>query len=133
LDLIFLVLAYRLRWAEIPLLAHNFAERCPAIRRPSQNELLCTGSFALFKNKGNAPQPNGLAARHCRTPAPRFSGNEGRLYRRIIVFRCDLYHGCALDIQPALPPSPYGLRSWSDKPLTHMTLVYLGTTLVSTG
>jgi hypothetical protein len=78
-------------------------------------------------------QPNGLAARHCRTPAPRFSGNEGTLHRRIIVFRCDLYHGCALDVQPALASRPYGLRSWSDKPLTHMTLVYLGTPLVSSG
>src|SRR6266581_8371455 len=39
-NLIFLDLAYRLRWAAVPLLPHNFSKRASAIRRPSQDELL---------------------------------------------------------------------------------------------
>jgi hypothetical protein len=97
--------AYRFGWTEIPLLANNLF-KAPAIRRPSQNELLRTPRFAFLKNKRYAPEPlrviedqsNRLAARRCRTPASRISGDEGRLDRKVLVFRRDLDHGCPLDI-----------------------------------
>jgi len=47
--LIFLDLAYRVRWAEIPLLAYNFSKRASAIRRPSQDELLGALYFVFLK------------------------------------------------------------------------------------
>ena len=49
--MVFLDLAYRLRWAEIPLLAHNFPERVSDTRRPSQNELLRARRFGFLENK----------------------------------------------------------------------------------
>ena len=39
--------AYRFGWTEIPLLANNLVKCGPAIRRPSQNELLCTLNLRL--------------------------------------------------------------------------------------
>jgi hypothetical protein len=43
-------------------------------------------------------QSNRLASRGCRAPASRISGAEGRLDRKVLVFRGDLDHGCTLDI-----------------------------------
>jgi len=51
LNMVFLDLAYCLWWAEIPLLAHNFSKRTPAIRRPSQDELLRARCLFFLKNK----------------------------------------------------------------------------------
>jgi hypothetical protein len=38
------------RRAKIPLLANNFLEGAPVIRRPSQDELLCALDFAFLEN-----------------------------------------------------------------------------------
>jgi hypothetical protein len=51
---IFFDLAYRVRRAEIPLLAHNFSKRAPAIWRPSQGELLGTLYLAFFEDERDA-------------------------------------------------------------------------------
>jgi len=42
-------LAYRLKWAEIPLLAHNLPKWPFGIRRPTQNELLRARNFVFLK------------------------------------------------------------------------------------
>ena len=54
---IFLDLAYCVKLAEIPLLAHNFSKRAPAIWRPSQDELLCTLCFGFFEDERDASEP----------------------------------------------------------------------------
>ena len=53
-NLIFLDLADCVRWAEIPLLAHNFSKRASAIRRPSQDELLGTLRLGFFEDERDA-------------------------------------------------------------------------------
>jgi hypothetical protein len=57
LNVIFLDLARGVRWAEIPLLAHNFSKRVSAVRRPSQHELLGTLYFVFLKDQGDASKP----------------------------------------------------------------------------
>ena len=49
-NLKFLDFAYCLGRTEVPLLAHNFSKRVPAIRRPSQDELLGALSFGFFED-----------------------------------------------------------------------------------
>jgi hypothetical protein len=46
---VILCLPYCPRRAEIPLLANNFLEGAPVIRRPSQDELLCALDFAFLR------------------------------------------------------------------------------------
>ena len=48
-NLIFLNFACYIRWAEIPLLTHNFSKRVSVIRRPSQHKLLCALYFVFLK------------------------------------------------------------------------------------
>ena len=50
-NVIFLDLACSVRWAEIPLLTHNFSKRVSAIRRPSQAKLLGTRCRGFFGNE----------------------------------------------------------------------------------
>ena len=56
LNSIFFDLAYCVRWAEIPLLAHDFSKRAPAIWRPSQHELLGTLCLAFFEDERDASE-----------------------------------------------------------------------------
>src|SRR6266571_4756805 len=49
-NLAFLDFAYRVRWTEIPLLAHDFSKRASAIRRPPQDELLGALYFVFLKD-----------------------------------------------------------------------------------
>src|SRR3989441_12877900 len=51
---IFLDLAYCVRATEIPLLAHDFSKRAPAIWRPSQHELLGTLFSAFVEDDRDA-------------------------------------------------------------------------------
>ena len=86
--------AYRFGWTEIPLLANNLFECAPAIRRPSQNKLLCTPNFVFLENKRYAFEPlrviedqtNLLVPWPCRPPAWRMSGTKGRLDGKVLVF-----------------------------------------------
>src|SRR6266550_7136797 len=48
-NLIFLDFVYRIKWAEIPLLAHDFSKRASAVRRPPQDELLGALYFVFLK------------------------------------------------------------------------------------
>jgi hypothetical protein len=104
--LILFNLACRFGWTEIPLLANNLVKCAPAIRRPPQNELLCTPNFVFLKNKGYAFEPlrliedqtNRLVPRRCRPPASRIFGTEGRFDRKILVFRRNLDHGRTLQV-----------------------------------
>jgi len=57
LNAIFLDLACRVGWAEIPLLAHNFSKRVSAIRRPSQDKLLGTRCLGFLENERDATEP----------------------------------------------------------------------------
>src|SRR5262252_10442270 len=52
--LILLNFSCRSGWTEIPLLANNLFMCTATIRRPPQNELLCTLNFVFLKNKGYA-------------------------------------------------------------------------------
>jgi hypothetical protein len=78
---IFFDLASRVRWAEIPLLAHNFSKRVSAIRRPPQDKLLGTRCRGFFENEGDASellrlieeQPDRLSSGTSCTPTLRFS------------------------------------------------------------
>ena len=56
LNVIFLDLACGVRWAEIPLLAHNFSKRVSAIRRPSQDKLLGTRYLGFLENERDASE-----------------------------------------------------------------------------
>src|SRR3989441_8130974 len=49
-NLVFLDFAYRVRWAEIPLLAHDFSKRASAVRRPPQDVLLGALYFVFLKD-----------------------------------------------------------------------------------
>src|ERR1700686_4062795 len=51
IDGVVLSLPYCHRWSEIPLLANNFLEGTPVIRRPSQSELLCALGFGFLENQ----------------------------------------------------------------------------------
>src|SRR5438309_7841043 len=53
---IFLDLAYCVKWAEIPLLAHDFSKRASAIRRPPQHELLGTFCLGFFEDERDASE-----------------------------------------------------------------------------
>jgi hypothetical protein len=53
---IFLDLANRVKWAEIPLLPHNFSKRVSAIRRPSQDKLLGTLYLGFLENERDASE-----------------------------------------------------------------------------
>ena len=127
-DLVFLDLAYCLRRAEVPLLADNLAKRAPAIGRPAQDELLRARGFVLFKHKRYLFQPlrlvkhesSRLRLRFCRAPAPRLSRNEGRLDRKIIVFRSDFNDGYSLDIEPSFAAGSNSLWCWGNKPFPHI-------------
>src|SRR6266446_4354485 len=107
-NLVFLDFAYRIRWAEIPLLAHDFSKRASAVRRPPQDELLGALYRGFFEDERDAceslrlieDQPDGLSAGIGGTPAPHFSWDQCRLDRIILFFRCDLDHGCAVKVQP---------------------------------
>ena len=57
IHLILFHFACRSGWTEIPLLANDLFKCGPVIRRPSQNELLCTANFVFLKNKGYAFEP----------------------------------------------------------------------------
>ena len=54
---IFFDLAYCVRGTKIPLLAHDFSKRAPAIGRPSQDELLGTLCRSFFENERDASEP----------------------------------------------------------------------------
>src|SRR5438105_2647749 len=62
-NLIFFNLAYRVRRAEVPLLADNFPKRAPAIGRPTHDELLRPRGFSFFKDKRYSPQALRLVKR----------------------------------------------------------------------
>src|SRR5207244_9836346 len=51
-NLVFLDFAYRVRGAEIPLLAHDVSKRASAIRRPPQDELLRAIFFFFIHDLG---------------------------------------------------------------------------------
>src|SRR5438309_7156747 len=53
-NLVFLDFAYRVRWAEIPLLAHDFSKRASAIRGPPQDELLGALYRGFFEDERDA-------------------------------------------------------------------------------
>src|SRR5438552_16074782 len=53
-NLVFLDFAYRARWAEIPLLAHDFSKRASAVRRPPQDELLGALYRGFFEDERDA-------------------------------------------------------------------------------
>src|SRR5213080_4106174 len=53
-NLVFLDFAYRVRGAEIPLLAHDVSKRASAIRRPPQDELLRALYFVFFEDERDA-------------------------------------------------------------------------------
>src|SRR6266480_7854626 len=53
-NLVFLDFAYRVRWAEIPLLAHDFSKRASAVRRPPQEELLGALYRGFFEDERDA-------------------------------------------------------------------------------
>ena len=53
-NLVFLDFAYRVRWAEIPLLAHDFSKRASAVRRPPQDELLGALYRGFFEDERDA-------------------------------------------------------------------------------
>src|SRR5205823_4027300 len=53
-NLIFLDFVYRVRWAEIPLLAHDFSKRASAVRRPPQDELLGALYRGFFEDERDA-------------------------------------------------------------------------------
>src|SRR6266480_1612191 len=101
-NLVCLDLPDGLRWAKVPLLTDNFSKRAPAVRRPSQNELLRTGCFVFLKNECYASQllrmvedqPNRLSSRDGRAPTPSFSWYQRSLYWEIFLFRRDLDRGC---------------------------------------
>src|ERR1700756_2032017 len=105
-NVVFLDLSYCLRWAKVPLLAHNFSKRAPAIRRPSQDEFLRARCLFFLKNKRYVSyhlgliknEPNRLSSRDSRTPALGFSRDQRRLDRKILLFRRDLNHGCTLKV-----------------------------------
>ena len=105
-NLILFSFSNRFGWTEIPLLANNLFTCAPAIREASQHKLLCTRRFVFLKNKGYASeslraiedQSNRLAPRRCRTPASRIYGSEGRLNRKVFVFRRDLDDGRMLEV-----------------------------------
>jgi hypothetical protein len=67
---------------------------------------MCTPNFVFLKNKGYAFEPlrviedqtNRLMPRRCRPPASRIFGTEGRLDRKVLVFRRDLDQGCTLEV-----------------------------------
>jgi hypothetical protein len=98
--------SYRSGWTEIPLLANNLFKLAAAIRRPPQNELLCTLNFVFLKNKGYAFEPlrviedqtDRLVPRRGRPPASLISATKGRLDRKVLIFRRDLDHGCTLEV-----------------------------------
>src|SRR5262249_12860913 len=77
IHLILFNFASRFGWTEIPLLANNLFKCTAAIRRPPQNELLCTLNFVFLKNKGYAFEPlrviedqtDRLLSRRSRPPA----------------------------------------------------------------
>src|SRR5438876_11760713 len=107
-NLIFFNLAYRVRRAEVPLLADNFPKRAPAIGRPTHDELLRPRGFSFFKDKRYSPQalrlvkhePNRLRPWFCGAPALRLSQNEGKLDRIVFLLRRDFNNGRTLDIEP---------------------------------
>jgi len=53
-NLVFLDFAHRVRWAEIPLLAHDFSKRASAVRRPPQDELLGALYRGFFEDERDA-------------------------------------------------------------------------------
>src|SRR5207253_11416034 len=53
-NLVFLDFAYRVRGAEIPLLAHDFSKRASAVRRPPQDELLGALYRGFFEDERDA-------------------------------------------------------------------------------
>jgi hypothetical protein len=99
-------------WTEIPLLANNIFKCAPAIRRPPQNELLCTPNFVFLKNKGYAFEPlrviedqtNRLLPRSCHPQASRIFGTEGRLDRKVLVLRRGLDRGSTLEVYRTQTP-----------------------------
>src|SRR5215472_2216785 len=106
IHLILFNFASRFGWTEIPLLANNLFECAPPIRRPPQNELLCTPNLVFLKNKGYAFEPlrviknqtDRLVPCRCGPPAWRIFRAKGRLDRIVLVFRRDLDHGCTLEV-----------------------------------
>jgi hypothetical protein len=121
--------SYRSGGAEIPLLANNLFKCAAAIRRPPQNELLCTPDFVFLKIKGDAfealrvieDQTDRLAPRRGRPPASLISATKGRLDRIVLVFRRDLDHGCTLEVQPTSPESPRTFCGRGNEALSHRT------------
>jgi hypothetical protein len=134
LDLIFLGLAHRHRWAEVPLLADDLPERAPAVGRPTQDELLRPRFFFLFKEERYLLQPLRLVENHsdclgpgysC-TPPLHLSRKEGRLDRELFILRRDFDDGRPLDIEPPFAAGPNSLcRCWSNEPFPHAPSVYL--------
>src|SRR5438132_5420005 len=53
-NLVFLDFAYRVRWAEIPLVAHDVSKRASAVRRPPQDELLGALYRGFFEDERDA-------------------------------------------------------------------------------
>ena len=87
-------------WAEIPLLTNNFLEGAPAIRRPSQGELLRALDFSFLENQPDTFQLLRLVEQEAddlgsglgSPPAPSLSWLQRKLDRTGFVFRCNLDH-----------------------------------------
>ena len=83
--------------AEVPLLPHDFTERLPAIRRPTQDVLLRALSEGLHEIQPDPPEPlrmgeekpDRLLSGPCRAPSRGATGQQRGLNRMSDVLRGD--------------------------------------------
>jgi hypothetical protein len=114
---------------EVPLLPHDFPERPPAIRRPTQDVLLRSLSADLHEFQPDPPEPlrigkekpDRLLSRPCRAPPRGAATREQRGLNRISgVLRGDFDFREPLQIQPGLLSKCGFILSWDDYSLAHL-------------
>jgi len=133
-DVIVFDLSNRVRAAEIPLLAADFPERPPTIRRPGQGELLRPHEVRFDEEQPDAPQPfrriedqpDGLLSRLCGSPTGFCSGHQRRLDGMRSILRSDFDLGQALQVQPVSVGKRRIFGNWSDYAFTQWSLPQCG-------
>ena len=101
-------LPYRHRWTEIPLLANNSSEGTPAIRRPSQGELLCALGFGFLEIQPDTFQllrlveqkSDDLGSGLSSAPAACHAELQRTFNRMRFIFRCNLDRRRVGQIEP---------------------------------
>src|SRR5262249_15441905 len=112
---------------EIPLLSHDFTERLPAIRRPTQDVFLRALSDGLLEVQPDPlerlrmgeEKPDRLLPGYCGAPPRDATRQQRGLNWMSAVLRSDFHLRETLHIQPVLVGRCGLLLNWGDDSLAH--------------